>query len=96
MAVRLNADWMRLVDDRILEYLDEEGPGAPANMEKDNRMQFSKNYLNRRLILLRKAGLVELIGNGVYRITPDGRGYLAGREDLRNAEDPDKASEEAE
>lgn len=89
MAVRLHAEWMGIVDDRILEYLDDDGPASPANLEKDDRMPYSRNYMNKRLLLLQKIGLVEVIGNGVYRITPDGRAYLAGDKDLRETEKPE-------
>lgn len=89
MAVRLNADWMGLVDERILEWLDTHGPASPGKITESDEMQFSRDYINKRLILINKADLVQGIGNGVYQITPKGRSYLSGDADLRDEEKPE-------
>lgn len=89
MAVRLSADWMGQVDDRILEYLESEGPVSPGKMAESDKIRFSRDYVNRRLILLRKANLVEMIGNGVYSLSSKGQEYLAGVADLRDEPEPE-------
>jgi len=89
MAVRLNAEWMGQVDDRVLEYLESDGPASPGKIADSDKIQFSRDYLNRRLILLRKAELVDMIGNGVYKLGPKGREYLVGARDLRDLPEPE-------
>lgn len=81
--MRLSADWMSLADDRILEFLQEEGPYSPSRMAKDDRLGFSRSHINRRCKQLTEEGLAENLGNGVYSITDKGEGYLNGEEDLR-------------
>lgn len=89
MAIRRPAPWMQAVDDRLLEYLDQEGDGTPSSILEDGDFDYHRKTAGRRLRLLNEIGLVEKIGRGVYRITPKGRAYLAGQEDLRDVEKPD-------
>ena len=81
--MRLSAEWMSLADDRILEFLREEGPHSPSRMAEDNRLSFSRSHINRRCKRLTEEGLTENLGNGVYAITEDGTHYLDGELDLR-------------
>lgn len=76
--IRVPADWMVGADDRILEYLDYEGVAAPSVISKDERIDLSRTHISNRLRKLRDANLVENVGNGVYRITDRGSGYLRG------------------
>ena len=77
--MRLYADWMVLADERILEFLQENGPASPSEMADDARIGFSREYLGRRCReYLRPYGLVSKSGQGVYFITEDGEAYLAG------------------
>lgn len=80
---------MSFAADRILEYLDKEGAASPSQIANDDRIRFGRDHTNQVLLDLRKAALVEMIGNGVYRITEKGRGYLLGQEDLRNEPEPE-------
>lgn len=89
MAIRLPAEWMKAIDNRLLEYLQEEGVGSPKKIHEDGRIEFTREYIGRRLRLLLKSGLVDKVGRGVYRITPKGEAYLAGQEDLRDLEKPE-------
>ncbi|MFB6189664.1 MAG: MarR family transcriptional regulator, partial [Halapricum sp.] len=73
---------MSKIDDRLLEYLEHDGPAPPAIMEKSDTLPFSRNYINKRLLLLKEIQLVQEIGNGVYQITEKGREYLSGDADL--------------
>ena len=54
-------------DDRILEYLSETDFAAPKEIADET----SKNndYIGRRCRILKKLGLVETPGRGLYRIT---------------------------
>lgn len=86
MPLRNPADWMVFADDRILEYLEQEGAASPKQISDDPRIHFSRTHTNNRLSLLRKFGLVNLIGNGVYEIREEGREYLAGELDAAELE----------
>lgn len=81
--MRLSAEWMSLADDRILEFLREEGPRSPSRMAEDDRLRFSRSHINRRCKRLTEEGLTENLGNGVYSITQKGERYLDGEEDLK-------------
>ncbi|WP_226006708.1 MarR family transcriptional regulator [Natrinema salinisoli] len=81
--MRLDADWMVRADDRILEFLSEEGPHPPSKMENDERIKFGAEYIGRRCRdYLGPHGLVKNLGNGVYAITEDGASYLDGELDV--------------
>lgn len=80
---------MQAVDDRLLEYLDQEGDGTPSSILDDGDLDYHRKTAGRRLRLLNEVGMVDRIGRGVYRITPTGRAYLAGQEDLRDVENPE-------
>lgn len=91
MTLRLSAKWMNLSDDRILEYLEQEGPNTPRRIADDGRILFSRQTINMRLLLLKKAEFVEgdVTGPGVYDITEQGQQYLAGDFDARELERPE-------
>jgi DNA-binding PadR family transcriptional regulator len=91
MALRLSADWMVKADDRILEFLEAEGPHSPKRISEDDRMFFKKKHINMRLLKLAEVGLVEKdeIGRGIYSISESGKEYLAGNLDARDLPEPD-------
>ena len=89
MPIRLPPEWMKAIDNRLLEYLDEEGVGSPQKIHEDGRIAFTREYIGRRLRLLSNANLIEKVGRGVYRITPKGREYLSGEADLREEDKPE-------
>ena len=67
--MRLSADWMTGADDRILEFLSEEGPTTPKQLADDDRVRFSRTCVNTRCKKLSSFGLLQELGNGVYAIT---------------------------
>lgn len=75
---------MTIADDRILEFLQEEGPMSPSKIHDDGRVRFSRTYINQRCKKLVNHGLAKNLGNGVYSITDKGQRYLEGEEDLRD------------
>lgn len=89
MPLRRHAEWMQRVDDRLLEYLESEGTQTPKSIADEWGYDYHRETLGRRLRLLTKAGLVEKVGRGVYRITETGVGYLIGQEDLRDEPEPE-------
>lgn len=88
MAVRLSAEWMNLIDDRLLEFLEAHIAASPSKLSSHKKINFKRTYINRRLLLLEKAGLVQKVGGGAYSITPEGELYLAGTFDARDIDDP--------
>ncbi|HKL30127.1 MAG TPA: MarR family transcriptional regulator [Natrialbaceae archaeon] len=84
--MRLSADWMTMADDRILEYLAEEGTSTPKRMADDARMRFSRSYINARCTELAQRSFVLNLGNGVYQITYRGQQYLDGELDAVEVE----------
>lgn len=72
--VRQRAEWMKPVDDQILELMRDEGNLTPTAVD-----QFGvtvSDYAGDRLGVLAKYGLVERIARGLYRLTDEGRAYL--------------------
>ena len=76
-SMRPRVDWMNQTDDRILELLDESDLVlTPAVIAKN--LEYTRNWVSRRVGKLADAGLVEPIDSGYYQITERGRAYLAG------------------
>ncbi|AUV83851.1 PhiH1 repressor [Salinigranum rubrum] len=82
---------MTIWDDRILEFIEENGSGSPGELEKSGFFQISRSQISRRLRRLKEKGMLQHLGNGVYVITPTGEEYLTG--DL-NAEELSDTEEE--
>jgi DNA-binding Lrp family transcriptional regulator len=57
-------------DKKILEILNE-GRNAPSNIA--NRLDFTRQYVQRRLKRLEEHGHIENIGSGVYELIDDPR-----------------------
>ena len=84
---------MVLADDRILEYIRQNGSGAPTEMAESGYVRYSRQYISRRMQKLREHGLLNHLGNGVHIITERGEQYLDGEidtaEDRPDEVDPD-------
>lgn len=84
---RGRADWMRPVDESILEHLRSEGNLTPDAFEKLDVAV--ANYASNRLTKLRKYGLVEPAVPGVrglYRISDTGEAFLEEKLDAAELE----------
>lgn len=77
--VRKRAEWMRPVDERIMETMRDEGNLTPYALDETFDVAVA-NYASNRLSELAQYGLVERLGRGLYRLTEDGRAFL--EEDL--------------
>ncbi|GGL25722.1 hypothetical protein GCM10009037_06690 [Halarchaeum grantii] len=75
---------MSLADDRILEYIRENGSGSPEKMRKEGPIHYSRPHIHTRCKTLTEKGLLNHLGNGVYVLTDDGEAYLEGRLDTQN------------
>jgi len=80
--MRLSGDFMVICDDRILEYLSEHETGTPKQMADSGLVRFSRSYITQRAKVLLDHGLVQHLGNGVYRLTEEGQQYLDGELDV--------------
>lgn len=87
--MRRSGKWMVLVDDRILEFLREEGPHAPSKIADDDRIPWGRQHVGNRCRVLENHRFVRNVGNGVYRITGDGEKYLDGKLDAAELERTD-------
>jgi len=76
---------MVLADDRILEYIREDGTGGATEMADSGYVRYSQSYISQRCKKLAERGLIEHLGNGLYTITERGERYLDG--DLDTSED---------
>lgn len=83
---------MTLADDRILEYIRENGSGAPKQMRDSGYVRFTRGYISQRCKTLVDHGLLQHLGNGVYVITEAGEQYLSGELDTGELEDEDSES----
>ncbi|MDB2285458.1 helix-turn-helix domain-containing protein [Halorubrum ezzemoulense] len=71
---------MNQTDDRILELLDESDLIlTPAVIARN--LDYTRNWISRRISELEDAGLVDPVDSGYYRISERGRAYLAGEID---------------
>ena len=91
--MRRHASWMTELDERILEFLNENGNHQPGAIRErldamSADMDYSDNYVNMRCRKLRDYGLLVNVGGGVYSITDDGRAFLAGELDAGTLDDP--------
>jgi hypothetical protein len=77
--VRKRAEWMRPVDERIMETMRDEGNLTPYALDETFDVAVA-NYASNRLSELAQYGLVERLGRGLYRLTEDGQAFL--EEDL--------------
>lgn len=82
-------DWMRPIDERILEYLRDEPVGTPNTIGKT--LGKHRNYVGERCRVLVEAGLLEKPARGTYIIADDGRGYLD--EEIPGSELEDRISD---
>jgi len=87
---RPRVSWMTAADDRILEFLLNEGNrplvATPAVIEMN--VDYQRTHVSNRLGELLDAGLVEYYDKerAAYQITDRGRAYLAGELDANDLE----------
>lgn len=72
--VRGRADWMKPVDDEILETIRDQG-NLTAQALEDFDVTVA-DYAGKRCKKLAEYGLLEKISRGLYRLTEQGEAYL--------------------
>jgi predicted transcriptional regulator len=76
--MRKSGNWMTVWDDRILEYIYNNGTATPTEIANSEFVHVTAQHISNRLQKLHDHELVESLGNGVYQITTTGSYYLAG------------------
>ena len=84
--MRPRVDWMNQTDDRILDLLDESDLTLSPAVVAVN-LDYSRNWVSRRMSRLEDAELVEKVDGSYYRITDRGRAYLEGELDADELEE---------
>jgi repressor of nif and glnA expression len=75
---------MTIWDDRILEYIREEGHGSPKELKDSGYFEISNTQIGRRLKILAEHGMLRQLGaNAVYQLTERGEAYLDEELDAR-------------
>lgn len=90
--MRKRGEWMKPVDDLILELLKDEGQYPPKLI--GDKIDKHPKYVGRRCRTLRDYGLLRNLGRGLYQITEDGELYLEGVLDASEIADKNESSEE--
>jgi len=83
--MRPRVEWMNQTDDRVLELLAESDLILSPSVIAKN-LEYTRNWVSRRLGKLEEAELVKQVDSGYYRITDRGRGYLSGELDASELE----------
>ncbi|WP_373567990.1 winged helix-turn-helix domain-containing protein [Haloarcula sp. H-GB4] len=74
--MRKSGAWMTIWDDRIMEFLSENGAASVGDITES--VKVSNATVSRRCRKLADYALLRPIGNGVYDITERGEKYLNG------------------
>ena len=77
--MRKRGDWMKPPDNWLLEVLEDEGNLTPLAISKEGkveRVDIGRKYAGVRLRALERAGLVESVDKGLYRLSDRGKSYL--------------------
>lgn len=83
--MRPRVEWMNQTDDRILELLGESNLVLSPAVTAIN-LDYSRNWVSRRMSKLEDANLIESVDGSYYQITDKGRAYLTGDLDADDLE----------
>ncbi|WP_126662005.1 winged helix-turn-helix domain-containing protein [Haloterrigena salifodinae] len=75
--MRPRVSWMNQTDSRILELLNESNLILSPAVTAIN-LDYSRNWVSRRMSKLENADLIEKVDGSYYQITDRGRAYLEG------------------
>lgn len=87
-VARQRADWMRPIDEHILETIRDEGNMTPRALEGLDVTV--ANYASNRLSVMASYGLVERVAPGLYRLTDAGDKFLNEELDANELEASDE------
>jgi len=81
--MRQRAEWMKPVDDQILEFLEDSGAGTPQSIA--DALDRNNDYIGVRCRELTSRGFLSRPARGLYRVTENGSAYLRGDFDASDA-----------
>lgn len=89
--MRKHAKWLTQADERILEFLSEEGNHPPSAirdrlLEAGRDLEYHAEYIGTECRKLTDYGLVVNVGGGTYSITELGEQFLGGELDASELE----------
>lgn len=84
--MRPRVEWMNQTDNRILELLEESNLILSPAVTAVN-LDYSRNWVSRRMSKLEDADLIEKVNGSYYRITDRGRAYLEGELEAADLEE---------
>jgi hypothetical protein len=79
---------MKREDDRILEFLRDEGMASPGLIAREAFNSVSPGHVEERLAMLRYAGLVFCVGVESFELADAGQRYLRGNLDVGHQPTP--------
>ncbi len=79
---------MKREDDRILEFLQDEGMASPGLIASEAFHSVSSGHVEERLAMLQYAGFVFCVGVESYELADAGQRYLRGDLDARHQPTP--------
>lgn len=90
--MRKHADWLSQADERILEFLQENGNHPPLAITENMReigegMDYHAQTIRRECRQLQDHGLLVNVGGGTYSITDEGVAFLEGELDAATLSD---------
>jgi predicted transcriptional regulator len=85
--MRKSAPWMSIWDDRILEFIGEQGTSSVGEISDSQYIRISGSHVSRRCKELADHGLLLGFANGVYAISDLGQQYLDEEIDADELED---------
>lgn len=85
---RKSAEWMALLDDRILEHLSEEPWSSASLMAARPEFRASRARIAERCRLLARVELLAPIYGDTFELTTLGQGYLDGEVDVQHYPPP--------
>lgn len=88
MTLRKSDYWIEQIDERILEYLDEEGLATPKVIKYERGISASTGRIRERCKRLVYAGFVAPLHGDMYEITTWGQLYLCGEVDAEHQPTP--------
>jgi hypothetical protein len=88
MSERRSAYWMKQLDERILEHLDQEGWATPSMMAQERGFSASEGHIWERCQMLYYIGFIAPMHSDMYELTTDGKLYLEGKIDARHRPRP--------
>jgi predicted transcriptional regulator of viral defense system len=85
--MRKSGSWMTIWDDRILEFIEEEGSASPKELEDSGYFDVTKAHLSKRMNRLAEKDFLVPLANGVYLISDKGEAYLNEELDASKLDD---------